>query len=74
MSTWLLLPYQLPTRPSALCLYIWRKLKSSGAILLQEAIWVLPDLPRTADHFEVMERGSLIYDALYEQLKLDSSQ
>src|SRR5689334_18930133 len=74
MSNWLLLHYKLPTRPSVLRVYIWRKLKRLGAILLQEAIWVLPDLPRTADDFEAMERGSLIYDALYEQLKLASSQ
>jgi hypothetical protein len=28
----------------------------------------------STDDFEALERGSLIYEALYEQLKLDSSK
>src|SRR5215212_4930534 len=52
MNTWLLLHYKLPTRPSALRVYIWRKLKRLGAILLNDAVWVLPDTPRTAEHFQ----------------------
>jgi hypothetical protein len=32
--------------------YIWRKLKRLGAILLHDAIWVLPDLPRTAEQIQ----------------------
>src|SRR5919108_5774200 len=52
MSSWLLLHYKLPNKPSALRVYIWRKLKRLGAILLHEAIWVLPDLPRTAEQIQ----------------------
>jgi hypothetical protein len=50
MNAWLLLHYKLPTKPSALRVYVWRKLKRLGAILLHEAVWVLPDTPRTAEH------------------------
>lgn len=62
MSSWLLLHYKLPNKPSALRVYIWRKLKRLGAILLHEAVWVLPDLPRTAEQIqwlaaEIEERG-----------------
>jgi hypothetical protein len=32
--------------------YIWRKLKRIGAILLHDAVWVLPDLPRTAEQVQ----------------------
>lgn len=52
MTTWLLLHYKLPNNPSALRVYIWRKLKRVGAILLHDAVWVLPDLPRTAEQIQ----------------------
>jgi len=66
MATWLLLHYKLPTKPSALRVYIWRKLKRLGAILLHEAVWVLPDLPRTAEQIqwltaEIQEMGGEAY-------------
>ena len=62
MTDWLLLHYKLPSKPSALRVYIWRKLKRIGAILLHEAVWVLPDLPRTAEQVqwlaaEIQEMG-----------------
>ena len=52
MFSWLLLHYKLPNKLSALRVYIWRKLKRLGAILLHEAVWVLPDLPRTAEQIQ----------------------
>jgi hypothetical protein len=66
MTTWLLLHYKLPSKPSALRVYIWRKLKRVGAILLHEAVWVLPDSPRTAEQVqwlaaEIQERGGNAY-------------
>lgn len=67
MSSWLLLHYKLPNKPSASRVYIWRKLKRLGAILLHEGVWVLPDLPRSAEQIqwlavEIEERGG---DAFY---------
>jgi hypothetical protein len=66
MTTWLLLHYKLPNQPSALRVYTWRKLKRLGAILLQEAVWVLPDSPRTAEQIqwltaEIQEMGGEAY-------------
>jgi hypothetical protein len=66
MTTWLLLHYKLPNKPSALRVYIWRKLKRLGAILLHEAVWVLPDSPRTAEQVqwltaEIQEMGGEAY-------------
>lgn len=52
MPSWLLLHYKLPNKPSALRVYIWRKLKRLGAVLLHEAVWVLPDLPRTSEQVQ----------------------
>lgn len=69
MNSWLLLHYKLPSKPSALRVYTWRKLKRIGAILLHEAVWVLPDNPRTAEQVqwlaaEIQEMGG---DAYYWQ-------
>lgn len=62
MHKWLLLHYKLPAEPSALRVYIWRKLKRLGAILFQDAVWTLPNTPRTHEQFqwltaEIIERG-----------------
>lgn len=66
MSTWLLLHYTLPPQPSALRVYVWRKLKRLGAVLLNETVWVLPDSARTAEQFqwlaaEIKERNGEAY-------------
>jgi hypothetical protein len=66
MTDWLLLHYKLPNKPSALRVYTWRKLKRLGAILLHEAVWVLPDQPRTAEQIqwltaEIQEMGGEAY-------------
>ena len=66
MTNWLLLHYKLPNKPSALRVYIWRKLKRLGAILLHETVWVLPDQPRTAEQVqwltaEIQEMGGEAY-------------
>jgi hypothetical protein len=52
MTSWLLLHYKLAPHPSAPRVYVWRKLKRLGAILLQEAVWILPDNPRTAEQLQ----------------------
>lgn len=62
MGKWVLLHYKLPSEPSAPRVYIWRKLKRIGAILHQDAIWVLPNNPRTREQFqwlaaEIIENG-----------------
>jgi len=52
MAKWLLLHYKIPTEPSASRVYIWRKLKRLGALLFQDAVWVLPDTPRNMEQFQ----------------------
>lgn len=59
---WLLLVYKIPPEPSARRVYIWRKLKRLGAILVHDAVWVLPSTARTREHFqwlavEIIENG-----------------
>ncbi len=62
MTKWLLLHYKLPPEPSALRVYIWRKLKRLGAIYHQETVWALPNNPHTREQFqwlaaEIIEMG-----------------
>jgi len=83
MSTWLLLHYKLPTKPSALRVYTWRKLRRLGAILLhdlcaQPGIDPAKDLGRDfrpGDNRALLGNrtcGSLVVLALYGlQLELD---
>lgn len=49
---WLLFLSQLPTQPSSLRVYVWRKLRAMGALGLQNGVWVLPDTP---DHRAFLE-------------------
>jgi hypothetical protein len=66
MTTWLLLHYKLPNKPSALRVYTWRKLKRLGAILLNDSLWVLPENARTTEQIqwltaEIHEMGGNAY-------------
>ena len=62
MNGWLLLHYKLPPEPSALRVHVWRRLKRLGAVLFQDAVWVLPNTSRTLEQFqwlaaEIVEMG-----------------
>lgn len=52
MNTWLLLIYKVPNEPSARRVYVWRKLKGMGAMLLQDSAWVLPTNSRTREKMQ----------------------
>ena len=52
MKTWLLFTYKVPNEPSARRVYVWRKLKGLGAILLHDTAWVLPDTPLTREKLQ----------------------
>jgi hypothetical protein len=45
----MLLAYQVPNQPTAGRVYIWRKLKKLGAVLLHDALWVLPATTQTRE-------------------------
>ena len=67
---WLLLLYKISPEPTSRRVYIWRKLKRLGALLLHDAAWVLPDTPRTREQFqwlaaEIAEMGgeALLWEA-----------
>jgi hypothetical protein len=62
LHSWSLLLYKIPPKPTSRRVYIWRKLKRLGAILLHDAVWVLPATPRTREQLqwlggEIVELG-----------------
>ncbi len=52
MRVWVLLHYQIPAVPSANRVHVWRKLKSLGALLVHDSIWVLPATPWAVEQFQ----------------------
>jgi DNA-binding transcriptional regulator PaaX len=52
VNNWLLLVYKIPREPSAHRVGVWRKIKQLGAVLLHDAVWVLPSNARTQEQFQ----------------------
>jgi hypothetical protein len=62
MRTWVFLLYNLPPDPSAPRVHVWRKLKRLGAILLHDAVWVLPTTPATIEQLQWLAQEILEFD------------
>ena len=65
-SSWVLLSSRLPREPSRLRLAVWRRLKRLGAVLLHDAVWVLPADAQIREAFdwlaeEIEERGGTVW-------------
>ncbi len=78
VMSWVLLVYKIPREPTASRAYIWRKLKRLGALLIHDAVWVLPATPWTREQFqwlsvEITELGgeALLWES---QLLLNGQQ
>lgn len=52
MREWVLLHYRVPSTPSARRVYVWRKLKQLGAMLLHDSVWALPHTEWTYEQFQ----------------------
>jgi DNA-binding transcriptional regulator PaaX len=52
MQEWLHLLYKIPRNPSKVRVYVWRKLKRLGAVLLHESVWCLPSNSKTKEQFQ----------------------
>ena len=64
-TDWLLCSYRLPREPSRLRLAVWRRAKRLGAVLLHDAVWILPADAKTREDFdwlaeEIEERGGSV--------------
>lgn len=65
-AAWVLLVYKVPREPTALRATVWRRLKRLGALLLHDAVWVLPATPWTKEQFqwlavEITELGGEVH-------------
>lgn len=49
---WLLFVHQLPPTPSNIRVRTWRRLQQIGAIVIKQAVYVLPDSPAAREDFE----------------------
>jgi hypothetical protein len=69
---WLQLLYKIPRSPTSHRVYVWRKLKKLGAILLHDSVWCLPSTPRTLEHFQwlVVEIEELAGEAMLWESRL----
>jgi DNA-binding transcriptional regulator PaaX len=59
--SWVLLVYKIPREPTSSRAAIWRKLKRLGALLLHDAVWVLPATTWTREQLQwlAVEIGEL---------------
>lgn len=76
-AAWVLLVYKVPREPTALRATVWRRLKRLGALLLHDAVWVLPATDWTREQFqwlavEISELGGEVY--LWESQLLVNGQ
>jgi len=72
-----LLVYKIPREPTSSRAAVWRKLKRLGALLLHDAVWVLPATPWTREQFQwlTVEIGELGGEAyLWESYLLLNGQ
>ena len=74
---WMLLVYKVPREPTALRATVWRRLKRLGALLVHDAVWVLPATDWTREQFqwlavEIGELGGEVY--LWESQLLVNGQ
>ncbi len=69
---WVLLVYKIPREPTSSRATIWRKLKRLGALLLHDAVWVLPATPWTREQFQwlAVEIGELEGEAYLWEAQL----
>jgi hypothetical protein len=71
-QSWLLFLYKVPHEPSSRRVYVWRKLKSFGAVLVHDSAWVLPMTPHSLEQFQWLaaEISTLGGDSLIWEAKL----
>ena len=69
-NAWALLLYKVPPEPTARRVYVWRKLKRLGALLLHDAVWALPATPYTLEQLRwlaaeiaEMDGSALVWEA-----------
>jgi hypothetical protein len=76
-SPWLLLTYKVPPEPAAKRVALWRRLKSMGAVYIQNGVCLLPKTDHHARRLKILENdiGEMGGDAvILETVALDRAQ
>lgn len=55
LDRWLLLTYRVPSEPSRARVAVWRELKRLGALYLQQAVCVVPDVAEVSSSLRAMQ-------------------
>lgn len=77
ITSWLLLTYRVPAEPTAKRVAVWRRLKSLGAIYLQNGVCLLPKSDDHARRLKMLENeiATMNGDAvILETVALDHAQ
>ena len=69
---WLLLSYNLPTRPSRHRVQLWRGLRRVGAVNVQQSVWILPytedniaEMTGLTDLIESNDGNALLFESQF---------
>jgi hypothetical protein len=54
LDTWLLFLYKVPHEPSSRRVFVWRKLKRLGAVLLHDSAWALPMTAHSLKQLQIL--------------------
>lgn len=74
MHNWLTLIIALPTANATERMRAWRALKSSGAVVLRDGVYLLPDTPACRESLEEVERDVLGSNGTAFLLPIDDPQ
>jgi DNA-binding transcriptional regulator PaaX len=52
---WLIIIYRVPSTPSTSRVTVWKKVKELGGYLLQQSVYILPNLPATREAINLLK-------------------
>jgi hypothetical protein len=69
---WLIIIYRVPSTTSTSRVTVWKKVKELGAFLLQQSVYLLPNLPGTKDSVNALKEQILHLGGECKVLEIDS--
>ena len=52
---WFIVSYKVPSTPSTARVTIWKRTRELGAMMLQQSVYILPNLPELRDTLEQLK-------------------
>lgn len=69
---WFILTYKVPSSPSTARVTIWKRVKELGAVLLQQSVYILPNLPQLKDALYHLKEQIQQFGGEYRLLEMAS--